>query len=44
MKEDSAQSEFDLKFRLRMTAKLAKWLAWLVAGGSVAAAAAHLLQ
>lgn len=44
MKEDSAKTEFDVKFRLRMTAKLAKWLAWLVAGGSVATAAAHLLQ
>ena len=44
MKKDNAEAGLDLKLRLRVPSRLAKWLAWLVAGGSVATAAAHLLK
>ena len=45
MKKDSAKTGFELKFKLRMPPELAKWLVWLLMGGTaVSAAAAHWIK
>jgi hypothetical protein len=42
MKEDSAKSEFEFKFKLRMPYGLVKWLIGVIlAGGGAMSAAAH---
>ena len=44
MKKDSAKSEFELLFKLRMSSKLVRWLIGIVASGTAATAVAHWLQ
>jgi len=44
MKKDSAKSEFEVLFKLRMSNKLVRWLIGLVASGTAATAVAHWLH
>ena len=44
MKKDSAKSEFEVLFKLRLSNKLVRWLIGSVASGTVASAVAHWLH
>ena len=44
IQQDSAKSEFELLFKLRMSNKLVRWLIGLVASGTAATAVAHWLH
>jgi hypothetical protein len=44
MKKDSAKSEFELLFKLRMSNKLVRWLVGVLASGTAASAVAHWLH